>query len=123
LSRAILLVDHGSRRKEANAVLEAVAERVRQRSPGCIVEVAHMDLATPDIAQGILACVRGGASEIVVHPYFLGPGVHTQRDIPLAVESAAARHPGLRVVISEPLGVHEKLVDVVLERVENAPRD
>ena len=123
MPRAILLVDHGSRRAEANAVLDAVAERLRRRSPACIVEVAHMDLAPPDIAQGVLACVRAGATEIVVHPYFLGPGVHTQRDIPRAVESAAARHPGLRVVISEPLGVHEKLVDVVLERVENASSD
>ena len=123
MSRAILLVDHGSRRAEANAVLDDVAERVRQRSPGRVVEVAHMDIARPDIAQGILACVRAGATEIVVHPYFLGPGIHTQRDIPREVESAAARHPGLRVVISEPLGVHEKLVDVVLERVENAPAD
>ena len=123
MSRAILLVDHGSRRAEANAVLDAVAERLRRRSPGCIVEVAHMDLAPPDIAQGILACVRAGATEIVVHPYFLGPGVHTQRDIPRAVESAAAEHPGLRFAISDPLGVHEKLVDVVLERVENAYAD
>jgi sirohydrochlorin ferrochelatase len=123
LSRAILLVDHGSRRAEANAVLDALAERLRRRSPGCVVEVAHMDLAEPDISQGVQACVNAGANEIVVHPYFLGPGIHTQRDIPRAVESAAARHPGLRVVISEPLGVHEKLVDVVLERVENAPTD
>ena len=123
LSRAILLVDHGSRRPEANAVLDAVAERLRQRSPGWVVEVAHMDIAPPDIAQGILACVRAGATEIVVHPYFLGPGVHTLRDIPRAVECAAAEHPGLRVVISEPLGVHDKLVDVVLERVETAPVD
>ena len=82
-----------------------------------------MDLALPNIAQGVEACVRAGANEIVVHPYFLGPGIHTRRDIPRAVESAAARHPGLRVVVSEPLGVHEKLVDVVLERVENAPLD
>lgn len=120
MSRAILLVDHGSRRPEANAVLDDVAERLRRRFTGRIVEVAHMDLAPPDIAQGILACVRAGATEIVVHPYFLGPGIHTRRDIPRAVESAAAEHPGLRVVISEPLGVHEKLVDVVLERIENA---
>lgn len=123
LSRAILLVDHGSRRAEANAVLDAVAEKLRRRSPGCVVEVAHMDLAAPDIAQGVLACVRAGATEIVVHPYFLGPGIHIQRDIPREVESAAAQHPGLRVVISEPLGIHDKLVDVVLERVENASRD
>ena len=32
MRRAILIVDHGSRRSEANALLDAVAERVRARA-------------------------------------------------------------------------------------------
>ncbi len=120
MTRAILLVDHGSRRPEANAQLEALAERVRARAGGRIVEFAHMELAPPDIGAGIDACVAGGAAEIVVHPYFLGPGRHTRDDIPRLVREAAARHPGVRVTVSEPLGLHEKLVDVVLERVDDA---
>jgi len=120
VTRAILLVDHGSRREQANALLDAVAERVRDRAPDCIVRTAHLDLAHPTIAEGIDACVAAGAGEIVVHPYFLGPGSHTTRDIPERVAAAAARHPELRVRISDPLGLHAKLVDVILERVEEA---
>ncbi len=117
MKRAILLVDHGSRRAEANAQLEELAERVRQRAPGRAVHVAHMELAEPTIADGIGACVAGGAEEIVVHPYFLGPGSHTSRDIPQLVEAAAQQHPSVRIRISAPLGFHEKLVDIVLERI------
>ena len=120
MTRAILLVDHGSRREQANALLDAVAERVRERAPDCIVRTAHLDLAHPTIAEGIDACVAAGAGEIVVHPYFLGPGSHTTHDIPDRVAAAAARHPELRVRISDPLGLHAKLVDVILERVEEA---
>ncbi len=36
------------------------------------------------------------------------------------VREAVARHAGVRVRISEPLGLHPRLVDVVLERVEDA---
>ena len=120
MTRAILLVDHGSRREQANALLDAVAEQVRERAPDCIVQTAHLDLAHPTIAEGIDACVAAGAGEIVVHPYFLGPGSHTTRDIPERVAATAARHPELRVRISDPLGLHAKLVDVILERVEEA---
>jgi sirohydrochlorin ferrochelatase len=119
-SRAILLVDHGSRRPEANALLDSVAAELSQRMPDHVVRVAHMEIVEPTVAQGIDACVEAGAREIVVHPYFLGPGNHTRESIPHLVEVAAQRHPDLRVWISEPLGLHTKLVDVIVERVETA---
>jgi len=122
VTRAILLVDHGSRREEANALLEQVVEELQKRVPDRRVRAAHLDLAHPTIAEGIDACVADGADEIIVHPYFLGPGNHTIRDIPERVAAAAARHTGLRVRITEPLGLHGKLLDVILERIEEVSR-
>ncbi len=120
MKRAILLVDHGSRRAEANALLDELAERVRERAPDEIVEIAHMELAKPTIDDGIDACVAARADEIVVHPFFLGPGNHTTHDIPRLVRAASERHPHVTVRVSAPLGPHGKIVDVVLERVEEA---
>ena len=117
MKRAIVLVDHGSRVAEANALLDRVAERLRERVPERIVRTAHMELAEPSLDQAIDACVAAGAAEIVVHPYFLAPGRHSREDVPRLAAAAAARHPGVRVSVSEPLGVHPGLVDAVLERV------
>lgn len=122
MKRAILLIDHGSRRAEANALLEDVADQVRRRAPESIVEVAHMDIAEPDIDEGIDACVRKGATRIIVHPFFLGPGRHTSEDIPAQVERAGQRHPNVQIRISEPLGSHAALIDVILDRVSDADR-
>jgi sirohydrochlorin ferrochelatase len=122
MSRAILLVDHGSRVAGANAALGEVAEQLARRLPDRIVRVAHLEIAKPGIGEGIDACVAAGATEIVVHPYFLSPGRHTSRDIPREVEQAAARHPGVRVLLTPALGPHEKLLDVIVERVEAAAR-
>ncbi len=120
MKRALLLVDHGSRRPEANAVLEGVAELVRARRPDWIVQVAHMELASPSVVEGLDVCVQAGATEVVVHPYFLGPGSHASGDVPKLARDAAARHPGVRVRVSEPLGVHPGLVDALLDRVDAA---
>lgn len=117
MKRAILLVDHGSRRPEANALLDSVSEMIAERVPDVIVRCAHMDLAQPDIAAGIAACAAAGADAIVVHPYFLGPGSHTTDDIPRLVGKAAEAHPGIDIRVTPPLGLHPKLVDVVLDRV------
>jgi len=121
-ARAILLVDHGSRRPDANAQLEALAEALRARLPERVVRIAHLEVAEPSVAQGFAACVAAGAREIAVHPWFLGPGRHTREDLPRRVEEARRQHPDVRVAISEPLGLHEKLVDVVIERLAAAQR-
>ncbi len=120
MKRAILLIDHGSRRAEANALLEDVADQVRRRAPESIVEIAHLEIAEPDIAEGIDACVKKGATQIVAHPYFLGPGRHTTEDIPAQVERAGAGHPNVRIRISEALGGHAALIDAILDRVSAA---
>jgi sirohydrochlorin ferrochelatase len=120
MKRALLLVDHGSSRSEANAVLVRIAEIIRDRSDFDMVHYAHMEIAEPTIAQGFDACVAGGAQEIVVHPYFLAPGSHYSEDIPRLVAEAAAKHPAVRWTITEPLGIHPKLCEVVMERVEAA---
>ena len=117
--RAILIVDHGSRLADANAVLESVAEAVRRRRSDLHVEVAHMELAAPSLADALGRCAER-AEEVVVVPYFLGPGRHTTRDIPRMVEEARREHPGVRVVVSDPLGFDERLVDVVLARADDA---
>lgn len=117
---AILLVDHGSRSADANALLEEVARSVRERVPERRVAVAHLDLAPPSVAEAVDALVAAGVGEIVVMPYFLAPGQHGVRDIPALAEQSAARHPGVRVRVAAPLGLHAGLVDAVLDRVREA---
>lgn len=120
--QALLIVDHGSRRDEANQVLVAVEEILRKEGSFPIIHHAHMELAEPTVAQAFARCVADGAEEVVVHPYFLGPGNHSREDIPALVEAAAREHPGVRWRVTEPLGVHPKLCEVVLERARPASK-
>jgi sirohydrochlorin ferrochelatase len=113
---AVLLVDHGSRSAAANRVVATVARRLARRLPGRVVRFAHMELAAPTIDEAVAACAAAGAAEIVVHPFFLAPGVHSRRDVPRLAREAARRH-GVRVRVSPPLGVHDLLVDVILARI------
>lgn len=121
MRRAILLVDHGSKREAANAVLAEIARAVQARGePGLVVRHAHMELAPPTIAEALASCVEAGATRVIVHPYFLTPGLHATTDIPRMAREAAVAHPGLEVRVSAPLGVHELLAEVVLERCRDA---
>jgi sirohydrochlorin ferrochelatase len=115
--KAILLVDHGSVRSEANEMLETVANVVQSMvGPDVLVRHAHMELAEPLIPAGVESCVQAGATEIIVFPYMLSPGKHSTRDIPRLATEAASRYPHVRVRVTEAFGVHSKLAEVVLER-------
>lgn len=113
----IILVDHGSRRAASNALLEEVARLYAARSGRCLVEAAHMELAEPSLAVAFDRCVARGAELVIVHPYFLLPGRHADADIPRLAAEAAARHPGVEVRVTAPLGLHPALADVIEARV------
>ncbi|HVD60671.1 MAG TPA: CbiX/SirB N-terminal domain-containing protein [Gemmatimonadaceae bacterium] len=115
--KAILLVDHGSVRNEANEMLVDMAQLV-QRMTGndVIVRYAHMELAEPTIAEGFANCVEAGANEVIVFPYMLSPGRHSTTDIPRMVNAAAANHPGVTFSVTPPFGIEEKLGEIILAR-------
>jgi sirohydrochlorin ferrochelatase len=114
---AIVLVDHGSREPAANAVLDQLAVLLRARFPEHSIHVAHMEHGPPFLSDAIAACRAEGAREIIVHPYFLTPGRHSVQDIPRLVAEAAAGVPKLTVRVTEPLGVHEGIVDAICDRI------
>lgn len=115
----LIVVDHGSRRDESNAMLEQMVEMVRGVVPYEIVEAAHMELAEPSIATAFDACVARGARTVVVSPYFLLPGKHWRQDIPALVEEAASRHPGVAYLVAAPFGLHPLMAQAVNARVEH----
>ena len=115
--KALIIVDHGSTVGEANDMLAEVARLVESKKSGFdIVKYCHMELAEPTIEQAFDACVEEGAVSVVVHPYFLSPGRHSTKDIPAMVKAAAEKHPGVTYRVTEPLGVHGKIIEVILER-------
>ena len=113
---ALLIIDHGSKVNTANLMLENVAALLREKRPNLIIEIAHMELASPTIQDGINLCISKGATHITAHPYMLSPGRHATKDIPDLVQEALAQHPHITHTITDPLGIHSKIADIILER-------
>ena len=119
----ILIAGHGSPRKEANN-LEHVASLLHNTiHPGCrdaCVRTAYLQFAKPDIMEAINSCVNDGANRIIIHPYFLSSGMHVTADIPAIVKEAGEKFPNVEFIYTEPLGVHNKMAHIVLERIQAA---
>ncbi|KAK1383839.1 Cobalamin (Vitamin B12) biosynthesis CbiX [Heracleum sosnowskyi] len=115
----VIIVDHGSRRKESNLMLNEFVIMFRDKTGYPIVEPAHMELAEPSIKDAFASCVQQGVNRVIVSPFFLFPGRHWHQDIPSLTAEAAKEHPGVSYMITAPLGLHELLVDVVNDRIQH----
>lgn len=115
----VIIVDHGSRRKESNEMLLKAAAAFKATSGYAIVEPAHMEIAEPTISDAFERCVAQGATRVVVFPYFLSPGKHWKHDIPALVEAAAAGHPGTEWLVTAPIGLHPQMQQIIADRIQH----
>ncbi|HMK60621.1 MAG TPA: precorrin-8X methylmutase [Dissulfurispiraceae bacterium] len=119
-SERIIIIGHGSPRKEANTI-GALADSIHaELHPGCgnnCVRGAYLQFSTPDIETVIAESVSEGAARVILHPFFLNSGMHVTKDIPDLISEARLKYPGVEFIYTEPLGMHEKLIEIVKERI------
>ena len=115
--KGILVIAHGSRAKETEATLDAVLSMVKTKLPEIVIECAFMEFSDRTVEKGVSALATKGVTEIKVVPYFLFMGIHLKQDIPNIVAGCAANYPGIRIAMGEPLGVDERLADIVVDRI------
>lgn len=116
--QAVLYVSHGSRVKETRQEAMAFMERVHQNIDVALHETCFLELASPDIGEGIDSLVEQGATAIAVIPVLLLSAGHYYEDIPDEVKKSISRYPDIRFTYGKPLGVQDRLVEILVERLQ-----
>ena len=114
--KALVLVAHGSRRKQSN---EEVVELATKLKLHCnneydMVHAGFLELASPSIPEGIQNCIDAGATQVTVLPYFLNSGRHVVEDIPNEVNQARAANPKSDIRIAQHLGASDLMMDLLI---------
>ncbi|PTL37579.1 sirohydrochlorin chelatase [Alkalicoccus saliphilus] len=117
----ILLIGHGSRDSEGTAQFKEMVETVRKKAPHYPVHYCFLELAAPDIAEGVKECAEAGASDVIAIPVLLSKAGHYKRDIPVHLEEAGKLYPGTAVHYGEYLGGHPLTADVLMSRLLCVP--
>ena len=119
----IIIVGHGSLEKEAGNiefVAESLHRMIHDKCEDKCVRAAYLQFLDPDLRHVINLSVEDGAKKIIVHPYFLSSGVHVTKNIPQIVKEAGGLFPDVEFICTKDLGAHDKMVEVVLERINEA---
>jgi len=115
--QAIILLGHGSRVPDASQDMERVARGLRSRYHHALVEICHMSQLGPHFPETFEKCVRLGATEVLVLPYFLHLGQHLRSDIPRILREQAEGFPHVKLVLGKHLGFDPLLVDLLEKRI------
>jgi sirohydrochlorin ferrochelatase len=120
---ALVALAHGSRDPRSAETITALVNEVRSLRPDLRIEKAFLDLARPSFQTVVDRLVRAGHDEIVVVPLLLTRAFHARVDVPGAVAEATARHDGLRVRVTDILGLEPCFLEVLDLRLRTALRE
>ena len=114
-SPAVVLFAHGSRDPLWRAPIEAVADRVRQRSPGTPVTCAYLELCEPDLSAAIQSLAKQGVTCVRLLPVFFGMGRHAREDLPQLVQALQQEHPQMTLEVLPAAGEHPALTTLLAD--------
>jgi precorrin-8X/cobalt-precorrin-8 methylmutase len=119
----IVLVGHGSPKKDANN-MDVVGKMLHEAiHPGCSEEcvyTSYLQFQSPTLEDALKAALQNGTKKVIIHPYFLSAGMHVTKDIPEVIDGFKKSSPDVEFVYTDPLGVSRRLVDLVQERMIEA---
>ncbi len=115
MSTGVLIVGHGSRDPSANVEFESIVATYRKARPGFDVAHGYVELASPSLATALHELAQR-VDSVAVLPLFLFAAGHVKNDIPLALSRAREEFPAVRFTVTNALGVHPHLVELVFDR-------
>lgn len=116
--QAVLYVAHGSRVKAGiNEAIQFLNE-VKKEVDSPIQEICFLELAEPNILQGIESCVNRGASKIAVVPILLLKANHANEDIPQEVEKGMRKYPNVTFTYGKPFGINDLIIKSLNDRIQ-----
>lgn len=109
----LILFAHGARDARWAEPFERLRERVARALPEVEVVLAYLEIMSPDLPTAAAGLCTAGCRAITLVPVFLGQGGHVRHDLPLLLESAAARHPECEFRLAGAAGEDDAVLDAM----------
>ncbi|MFN2477671.1 MAG: CbiX/SirB N-terminal domain-containing protein [Pseudonocardiaceae bacterium] len=123
MSRAMLVVGHGSRDADGVDEFWALASTIRAAAGDLLTGFGFIELASPTVDEAIDDLVAAGATEIVSVPLVLLAAGHLKNDGPATLARARARHPDVQFWLARDLGIEPGVLEIAADRIRDTARD
>jgi len=117
----MLIVDRGSREREASEELEIICAKVKERGGYEFVDYCFLEVVPPFIEDGIRRLLSKDIEGLTIVPYFLYPG----KKVKMAVSDVMKyqKDTDVKFVVTKPMSMHQTLIDLVDSRIGSALKE
>ena len=115
MKRGLLLIDRGSREREASEELETICAGIKAKGDYVLTDFCFLEVEPPYIEDGISKCLKEKIDSLTIVPYFLYPG----KKVKIAVTDVMKlqKDTEVKFLITKPMSMHKTLVDIVENRI------
>ena len=120
--RGLLLIDRGSREREASEELENICTGVKEKGGYAFAEYCFLEVEPPYIEDGMSKCLKPDMIDtLTIVPYFLYPGKKVKNAVADAI--SYQDKTDIKLLVTRAMSMHNTLIDIVSSRVATALQD
>ncbi len=120
MKTAIVILGHGSRSEGADDSIRQAAARISNSGGYDVVAHAFLQHASPGLREVLENCIRLQVEKVVIVPFFMQSGAHVSADVPALVRTVKKKHPHLEIVVTDYVGGHPFMVDIIADLIKKA---
>lgn len=120
--RGLLLIDSGSRQREAAEELYNICTGVKEKGGYAYAEYCFLDVELPYIEDAMAKCLKPEEIDsLTIVPYFLYPG----RKVKKAVKKAISyqEKTSIKLLVTRATNMHSTLIDIISSRITAALKE
>ena len=118
MKRGVLLIDRGSREKEAKEELDFICKKIKEKGNYVFSDYCFLEVLPPFIEEGVKKCLKQDIEALTIVPYFLYPGKKVKAAVNDAIKFQS--ETDVKFVISKPMSMHKTMTELVENRVTSA---
>ena len=121
MKRGLLLIDRGSREKEAFEELEIICKEIKAKTDYVFTDFCFLEVIPPYIEDGITKCLKEDIDSLTIVPYFLYPGKKVKNAVTDVMK--LQKDTKVKFLVTKQMSMHKTLVNVVENRISTTLKE
>lgn len=121
MRRGILIIDRGSREREASEELDFICLKLMSSGRYAFAEYCFLEVEPPYIEDGMPKCLKQEIDSLTIVPYFLYPGRKVKKAVTDVMKFQ--KDTEVKLVVTKPMSMHPTMIGIVENRIGSAMRE
>ncbi len=121
MRRGLLLIDRGSRQREASEELDVICQGIKAKGDYVFTDFCFLEVEPPYIEDGIARCLKEDIDSLTIVPYFLYPGKKVKNAVTDVMKFQ--KDTDVKFLVTKQMSMHKTMIEIVENRISAALKE